>query len=182
MKKNILIGLIILFISLACRLSLLDGASISINRSEQSESETPLPTSTQTQRPPTQTATSTPIPEAGVIDLEIYGVDWIGSGDLLLTFSSSKPIEDALYLILGSARFNCRIANDSNQLLFCVGRDAAPGQSIPAVLHLMENDLIVFESLVSVPGQSSPAQSGGSGSLTQVPTIPAGPTSPAPTP
>ena len=182
MRKKLLLLLVFIFTSQACRFSFTDGVSSMISRSGQPTTAAPkaTPTPTETQLPPTQTATPIPFSPSVEVEVGIFGVDWIDSGDLLITFTSSMPLEDAYYLVLGNSQLPCRIAKDSNQLLFCVGRDAAPGRTLPAALHRLENDLIVFQGTISVPAQSSTSgsegKSSGGGSLTQVPTLPPGPT------
>jgi len=136
-------------------------------------------------RPPGRANTSSPIlvtltpsPESLLLNAEIYGVDWLNSGDLLITLETNSKIIEEYFLMEGVNRYNCRISQDSDQLLFCVGQNAPPGKSVPIVLKKTENDQEVFKAIVVIPSQSSSSGSSGDVNLTQNPTNPPGPTSP----
>ena len=104
-------------------------------------------------------------------------MDWLASGDLLITFEMKDKISEDYYLLERENRYNCRISQDSDQLLFCVGQNAPLGKSVLVVLKKTENDLEVFNAIVIVPAEPSSSGSSGAGNLTQNPTLPAGPTS-----
>jgi hypothetical protein len=179
MKTRLFLTTIFLIIvSLACNIPLSGDLSIPTSRSD---TETPKPSATDTVPPPS--TTWTPTPDIESIEAEIYGVDWLATGDLLITIQTALPIERDYYLLEGDNSYNCRVALDSNRLLFCAGKNAPPGNSIPIKLIVVDDDTLVFEGFVQVPYLSASSGGGSQGEkLTQMPASSPGPTSPpAPT-
>jgi hypothetical protein len=103
----------------------------------------------------------------------------LGSGDLLITFQSSDSFTGDYYLELVGYRYNCRIAQDSDRLLFCAGRMAPEGTLVPVSLRIIESNEDIFSDTVFIPFMSDSSQNkpvGGTPDLTPHPTSPPGPT------
>ena len=160
-------------------LFLLLGCNFPIAQSQTIVSLTPEPNNSRESRPPDRPSpTLTPTPDSVFSSAEIYGLDWLGSGDLLITIETDHKITGEFYLLQGQNNYNCRISQDSDKLLFCVGQNAPQGKSVPITLFMTENDQEVFKAIVVIPSQSSSSGSSGDVNLTQNPTNPPGPTSP----
>ena len=141
--------------------------------------DTPFPTETLSPTDtaqPTATATFTPSPTSVFGNAEIYGISWLGSGHLLITIEIESEIEGEFYALVGGIEFNCRVSEDYEYRLLCVGNEVSPGEGVEFALIDQIEEKDVFETLIDVPPKPSPTSSSGNG------TKPSATWSPPPTP
>ena len=183
MKSRVsLVLFIIIVLQLGCKLPYTRSRSLSVSRPESRSSDNLLPVDTIS----LPTITLTPSPAPVFREFGIYGVDWLPSGDLLITLETIEMIVDEYYLMQSDIKFNCRVSLDSDKILFCVGVDVPQGRSVPISIFQEEDDLLVFEGTINIPDKPGSSGSSGGGNGTDFPTsLPGstptvGPTSPPP--
>jgi hypothetical protein len=167
-------------------LMILLGISLAACNPAGNPSLTPTRKPTNTELAPSSTWTQTPdptnTPTPVDLQIEVYGVDWLGSGDLLITLQGVEPFTGDYSLELLGYSYNCRIAQDSELLLFCAGRVAPQGTSVTVYLLQEAEEREAFRTDIYIPYQSSSNSGGGADGPMGTPNLTPKPvTTPVPT-
>ena len=88
----------------------------------------------------------------------------MGSGHLLITIEIESKIEGEYYALVGDIEFNCRVPEDNENRLLCVGNDVSSGDEIQFTLHEDVDEKEVLETTIDVPPKPAPTSSSGGGS------------------
>ena len=127
--------------------------------------DTPSPTETLSPTDTAQpTATFTTLPTYIYANAEIFGVGWLGSGHLLITVETERKIEGEYYALVGDIEFNCRVSEDYENRLLCVGNEVSPGKGVEFTLIDQIEEKEVFETLIDIPPKPAPTKSSSGGS------------------